>query len=70
MREKYIWMQAHWRKVDNLRDEKIYELSEDARYKLWRKVDNLRDEKMSLEGIFSSGAKEVIKDLERSDVNI
>ena len=35
-----------------------------------RKVDNLRDEKMSLEGIFSAGAKEVIKDPERSDVNI
>ena len=35
-----------------------------------RKVDNLRDEKMSVEGIFSAGAKEVIKDPERSDVNI
>ena len=35
-----------------------------------RKVDNLRDGKMSLKGIFLGGAKEVIKDLERSDVNI
>ena len=37
---------------------------------LWGKVDNLRDEKMSLKGIFSAGAKEVIKELQRSDVNI